>query len=97
LQHDPAFGVPLVSNTCVDHWTFAEAVPPEYVQVEYSISTVIALEYDGIRFDIVEWLAGCVVVIASVLKRFADRFPPIDFPDIERPLGRVGKRLAEPW
>jgi hypothetical protein len=97
LEHHPAFGIPLLSNTCVDTWTFTEAVPPQFVEVEYEIRAVVALEYDGTRFDVLEFLAGCFVIVATVLRRFADRFPPITFPDVELPLRRLGRALVEPW
>ncbi|MGP0107252.1 MAG: hypothetical protein ACLPR9_00030 [Acidimicrobiales bacterium] len=88
FRNDPQFGVPLVSNAHVDTWTFVKPPPSHYVDMHPGVESTVGLEHGGERLEVLANLGGCVLCVAQVINRFADRFPslgdPIDLSWIRR-------------
>ena len=77
FARDPEFGVPVVSNACVDTWTFTAAPPPEEVHVNGFVLLTVGLLLGGQRYEILANIGGCVHAVWDIVRRFADRFPPL--------------------
>jgi hypothetical protein len=75
FRNDPQFGR-LVSNALVDTWSFTKPPPPRIVSDHPGIESTVGLEHGNERLEVLANLGGCILCVAQVINRFADRFSP---------------------
>lgn len=76
FKQRPAFRIPLESNMPVDHWTFVEPPPSEYIETYTHVETTVGLEYGGQWYELLANLGGTLHVVAAIINSFARLFPP---------------------
>ena len=87
--------VELVSNAHVDTWTFRRPPPPEYMDMHPGVSTGIGMEPDpGGKIDVLPNIGGSIWVVAQIIDRFRNRFPPLDASPLLQDLAAVHRTRA---
>ena len=79
----PAVGIPLVSNACVDRWTFTTAPPTEKIDRHPSVYSGVGIGPGGDGVDVLPALGACIIGVAVIIDRFIDRFPPSVAPEVD--------------
>jgi hypothetical protein len=79
----PATGIPLVSYSCVDCWTFTTAPPQALMDPHPSVYSAVGIDGAGQGVDVLPMLGGCILGVAVIIDRFIDRFPPSTAPEVD--------------
>jgi hypothetical protein len=78
FRHDPLFG-PVKAKGHIETWTFD--IPPAKMEQHEGAFLEVVLEQTGFELGLIPNLTEMTITVAVVLRRFADRFPPLtDYP-----------------
>lgn len=80
LRHNPAFGVPIESNSLIDTWIFDQKPPEATMSKDWKFGSGAVFEIDGRRIDLIPHLGGSIHAVARVIERFSHLFPALVVP-----------------